>query len=209
MERIETKRFEDFPSTALYLDDLSEIIDTLAKVCRTIEVKAGDYKITDPTELPKLASQFSEGRFNGVYITGEGPYVSVDLRTSGISVYVSQDTLELRGLVAKVRDIVVRGKKRNPHLGWFFSGLSNIAMVVAVWQFMSKEYSLGALLAVLSLASIPISVSYGMKNSVIVYSQPRGSVKTFFERKRDDIALAVIAAFLGGVVTYLTTKFLP
>ena len=68
---------------------------------------------------------------------------------------------------------------------------------------------MGSLLIILSLASIPISVGYGMKNTVIVHSQSRGSVRTFFERKKDDIALAFIAAFLGGAITYLTTKLLP
>jgi len=205
----ESRRFEDFPSATLYLDDLSEILGTLAKACKSIEVRAGDYKICDPAELHVLASQFPKGRFGHIYLQGNDPYVSIDLRTSGVSAYISKDTLEQRGLVSKIRDIVQRGKKRNLHPGWLFSGLSNIAVIVATWQFISKEYLMGSLLIILSLASIPISVGYGMKNTVIVHSQSRGSVRTFFERKKDDIALAFIAAFLGGAITYLTTKLLP
>jgi len=118
----ESPRFEDFPSATLYLDDLSEILGTLAKACRSIEVRAGDYKICDPAELDALASRFPKGQFGHSYLQGHDPYISIDLRTSGVSAYIPKDTLEQRGLVSKIRDIVQRGKKRKLHPGRLFSG---------------------------------------------------------------------------------------
>lgn len=207
LEKITNKISEDFPPTTLYLDDLSQIVEVLVQSCKKIEVKTGDYKITDPSELNALASKFPAGRFDHVYLQGYDPYVSIELRTSGVSAYISEDTLVQRGIVSKIRDIVNSGKKKNP--GWFYGALSNVAAFAGTWQIISKEYVVGALLVFLSLATIPISVRYGMKNKVIVHSQRRSDVKTFFERKKDDIALAAISATLGGVIAYMITKLMP
>lgn len=209
LEKRKNKRFEDFPSATLYLDDLSEMLATLAEVCDRVELKTGDYTISEPVELEILASKFPNGRFGHVYLQGYDPYVSVDIRMSGVSAYISDETLELCGLVSKIRDIVQRRKKRNLHPGWLFSALSFSAASVGTLQIMSKEYLTGSLLIMLSLASIPSIVSYEMKNTVIVHTQPRASVKSFFERKKDDIVLVVIATLFGGFVTYLITKLLP
>ena len=207
MERVTNKRIEDFPPTTLYLDDLAEIVNIVANACQRIEVRAGDYKITDARELTELASKFPTGRFADVCIQGYQPYLSADFRTYGVSVYISEDTLEQRGIVSKVRDIVIGGKKKNP--GWLYGALSNIAAGVGAWQLMSKEYVVGGLLLFLSLAAVPVTVRHGMKNKVIVHSKSCGEVKPFFERKKDDIALAVISAILGGAVGYAITKLLP
>lgn len=156
MERITNKRIEDFPPATLYLNDLSEIVGVMAQACSRIEIKAGDYKITDASELDALAAKFPSGRFDDIYLQGYGPYISIDLRTYAVSAYISEDTLEQRGIVSKVRDIVNSGKKRNP--GWLFGALSNIAVAIGMWQILVKEYYVGALLIFLSLATIPFSV---------------------------------------------------
>jgi hypothetical protein len=205
----ESQLFEDFPSATLYLDDLSEIFGILAEACDKVEVTAGDYEICDPDELDALASKFPQGRFGHIHLQGYDPYIAIDLRTSGVSANISKDTFEQRGLVSKLRDIVQRGKKRNLHPGWLFTGLSHISILGFAWQLFSKEYLMGALLFSLSIASLWISVRYNMKNKVIVHSQRRGSVRTFFERKKDDIALSFIAALFGGAITYLITKLFP
>lgn len=208
LEKIGSRRMEDFPPTTLYLDDLSEIVGIFTKACKCIEIKAGDYKITDPAELEALATKFPNGRFESIYLQGYEPYISLDLRTFGVTAYISDDTLEQRGVVAKVRDILNKGKKKSPRL--LFYALTYIAAFVGTWQIISKDYLLGLPLIGLSLVSISVSVNYGMKNKVVVHSHLRGTAKTFFERKKDDIALAVISAFLGallgGVITYLLRK---
>ncbi len=57
---------EDFPPATLYLDDLAQIVQVLAESCKKIEVKSGDYKIIDSSELNDLASKFPDGRFDHV-----------------------------------------------------------------------------------------------------------------------------------------------
>lgn len=207
MEKITNKRIEDFPPATLYLDDLSQIVEVLAKACKVIEVKTGDYKITDPSELNALASKFPAGRFDDIYLKCNDPYLSIDLKTYGVSAYISEDTLVQRGIISTIREIVNGGKKTNPE--WFYPVLINIPLLVGLSQLISKEYIMGALLIFLSLATVPMGVRYSMKNKVIVHSQQRSEMKTFFERKKDDIALVAISATLGAVIAYMITKLMP
>ena len=195
---------EEFPPTTLYLDDLSEIINILTKACERVNVRAGEYKITDISEIEELASKFPAGRFEDVYLQGDKPYITVNLLTYGVSAYASIDTFENRGIISNVRDIVNRGKKINPAL--FYNSLSYIPILLCIWEFMSKEYVFGTWLIFLSIQAIFIAVKYSMKNKVIIYSRPRSQVKTFFERKKDDIVLAIISAIFGGFVAYIITK---
>ena len=143
-----------------------------------------------------LASKFPHGRFEHVYIKGHKPYITIDLRMSGISAYASNGNIELRGVISKIRDIIQRRKQLNLHLGWLFSALTYIAVTVDTWQLMSKEYVTGMLLIFLSLVSIPISVRYTMKNTVVVRSQPRNLVKNYFERKKMILLLQLFQQYL-------------
>lgn len=207
METITHATFEDFPPTTLYLDHLSQIVGLLGESCKSIEVRTGNYKITNPSELNELASKFPGGRFNDIYLQGYSPFIKIDLRTYGVSAYISEDTLVQRGIVSKVRDIVNGSKKRRP--GWFYSAMLNLAVMIGIWQIMAKEYVVGALLIFLPLSAIPFVVKYGMKNKVIVHSRQRSEVTTFLERKQDDIILVAVSAVLGGMVAYMITKLMP
>ncbi len=207
MERIGNRRIEDFPPTTLFLDDLAEIVSVFTQACKRIEIRAGDYKLTDPGKLEALAKKYPKGRFDDIYLQGYDPYISLDLRTFGISAYISEDTLEQRGIIARIGDIVARGKKKSP--AWLYFPLIYLPVLAGVWQLLSEQYLLGVALITLYFASIPFAVKYGMRNKVIIHSEPQGATKTFLERKKDDIALAVISAGLGGLITYLVTKYLP
>ena len=204
MEKVENKTIEDFPSATLFFDDLSEIVAIFVGSCKRIELKAGDYRITDPKELDELAKKFQKGRFGAIYLQGYDPYIQLNLATR-VSAYISEDSLEQRGIIAKCRDIVARGKKLNPF--WLLNAATNVPTLIAAWQLLSKEYLVGLLLLGLSFALIPVSVTYGMKNRVIVHTHTRASVTTFFQRKKDDIVLAIVSAAIGALVTYLATKY--
>ena len=48
-----------------------------------------------------------------------------------------------------------------------------------------------------------------MKYTVVVYTQNRFEAKSFWQRKKDDVLLAVISAALGAAASYVATKLLP
>lgn len=207
MDRIGNRSFEDFPATTLFLDDVRDIIEVFEDTCQRFEVKANEYKITSASELGDLAAKFPGGRLDDIYIQGYDPYVSVDLRSFRVRAYVSDDTPVQMGVVAKVREIVDRGKRwtATPVLyvpGWI---LSMLGVGLLVWD----RPALGV--SAMSFAASATALSWLMlkRQSVIVYAIERGTRSGFFKRKRDEVVLALIAAAAGSLITYVTTKLLP
>jgi hypothetical protein len=205
LERVTNQSFEDFPPATLYIDDVVQVIDLFLQACERLEIKSGEYKITDKSELNELVTKFPSGRFPGIQIQGYEPYVSVDFRPYGIRVYISEDTLVQRGIVAGIREIVARGKKRRADFA--FNLLFYVGIAAGTWQLMSKDYVLGGFLIGLSFLAIPLAIRSTMRNNVVVYNKTRGEIKSFFERKKDDMVLAIISAAVGALITYLLTKY--
>ena len=208
MERISSKLQEYFPATTLYLDDVIEVIDAFDQACDRIEITAGEYKITSPTELDELASKFTNDRFDNLKIQGYDPYVSLELRSFGARTYISEDSLEQRGLIAKAREVLDRCRRIRLHF------LANAAYIVlcalATWQvFFCKNYYFGGLLMLVGFAMLPFSSHLKTKSAVIAYTRKRVDMKSFYERKKDDVLLAIISAALGAAASYAATKFLP
>jgi hypothetical protein len=207
VERISNRYHEDLPATTLYLDDISEIIDTFAQVCEQIEVSAGEYRITSSTELEMLAGKFPDGKFLDLEIRGRGPSVSLDLNAKGARIYISEDSIVQRGVIAKARELIERGRKfRLKYLVLVaYFGLC----FVGVWQTSDKNYTLAVPAFLAALVFLTKGLDFASKITVVVYTKRRVEMKGFFERKKDDIFLAVISAVAGAALAYLVPKYLP
>jgi hypothetical protein len=205
LERVSNKSFEDFPPTTLYIDDIKRIVDLFSEVCARVDVKAGEFKISDRSELNDLAAKFPSGRFPDIQIQGDKPYVSVDFRPYSIRAYISEDSLIQRALITGVREVVTQGKKRKADFG--FNILFYVGIAAGTWQLAMKEYVVGLFLIGFSFSIIPLAIRSALRNNVIVHSKGRGEIKSFFERKKDDMVLAIVSAILGAVVSYALTKY--
>jgi hypothetical protein len=207
LERVSNKLVDDFPAATLYLDDLAEIVDTFVQACKKIDVTAGEFKIADPSELSALAAKFPDGRFADITIQGYEPYVSLELWSFRARAYVSEDSLEQRGVVSKVREVIHRRRKVRPDR--VIDIAAAISLCIGLWQVMSKTYLLGGPLLFAAFALVPLSSRMRSKNTVLVYAKSRADSKSFFQRKKDDVLLAVIAAAFGAAASYAVAKFLP
>lgn len=207
MEKIANRSINDFPAATLYLDDLEEIAKLLSIQCNDLTITAGEYKITDISEIDDLASKFLSGRFDSVRLKGNDPYITIDFLPSGISAYISNDSLENLGFITKVRNIIASRKKRNPIS--IFTILMYVALTFAVFHFVISSFIIGGMLIAISLGIIPFSIIDEMRNKVIVYSTRQSETKTFFERKKDDIAVSGISGLIGALLGYGISKLLP
>ena len=206
MERVSNKHVDDFPAATLYLEELNEIVDTFVQACESIEVTAGEFKISDPSELGALAAKFPRGRFEDIKVQGYKPYVSLELLSFRARAYISEDSLEQRGIVSKVREVLHRNRKMRSDR--IFDISAAISLCLGAWQILSKTYLLGGPLVVAAFALLLLGGRM-RNNTVLVYAKSRAESKSFFQRKKDDVLLAVIAAALGAAASYAATKFLP
>ena len=206
MERVSNKHDENLPAATLYLDDVIEIIDTFSKACARLEISAGEYKIADPTELKALADKFPLGKFEDLKIQGFEPFVSLELRSYGARTYISEDSLEQRVVVTSAREVLQRCRKIKPNSLVTITFFTLIALTA--WSVTAKSYYLVGSLALASFTLLTITLNFRM-NTIIVYTRTRADSKTFFQRKKDEVLLAVIAAALGAAASYAVIKLLP
>lgn len=204
MERVSNKRLDNFPAATLFLEDVREIVQSFAATCRSVEVQAGEYKITDPSEFDALAAKFEGEPFPPIYIRGSQPYVTFDLHPVGASAYISEDSVEQRGLVARLQEIVERRKRlRTDNVLAVACGL---VFSIGVALVASKDLAIwGIPLVACSWLAFPLALRL-RKRILVAHSRHRREVIGFFQRKKDDLALAGISAVIGAAAGYLASK---
>jgi hypothetical protein len=207
LERVSNKHDENLPAATLYLDDVVEIVDTFSKACERLEISSGEYKTTDPSELSALAGKFPSGRFDDLKIQGFKPFVSLELRAYGARTYISEDTLEQRVVITHAREVLQRCRKIKPGTLENIAFFSLVALSSAA--FIAKFYIAFACLALAWVLMLLFGTRFRMKYTVVVYTKSRSEAKTFWQRKKDDVLLAVISAAIGAAASYAATKLLP
>ncbi len=172
-----------------------------------MEISSGEYKIIDPAELPALAEKFPSGRFDDLKIQGFNPYVYLELRAYGARTYISEDTLQQRVVVTHAREVLQRCRKLKP------GTLENLAfftlVALSTGAFIAKLYIAFACLTVAWVAMLAFGTRFRMKYTVVVYTQKRSQANTFWQRRKDDVLLAVVSAAIGAALSYAATKLLP
>lgn len=207
MERVSNKSYENYPAATLYLEDVIELIEAFSEACAEVEITSGEYKIKGLSELEALVSKCGDEKFENLKIQGYQPYVSLELRGFGARTYISEDSVQQRGVIAKVGDVLHRRRKIRANL---LVHVALIAMVaLATWNALNRQYFISALAITAFLALLPLSKNVWMNGVIVVYAKRRAETRNFFYRKRDDVFLAIISAVFGAVAGYLVAKFLP
>lgn len=204
MERVSNRHIEDFPSVTLYIDDIEEIVALFASACEHVEIETGEFKTSDPSELTDMASKFRSGRFPRVKISGHVPYVSLELLPQRARAYISEDSVEQRGVISKARDVLNRRKKLKPGLvsGFFVFVLSTVGFNLIE----DRQFTIGFILLGFAFLCWPVIVNLSMKNTVTVNTSRLSDRSHFFSRKRDDLILAMISAIVGGAIAIVVAK---
>jgi hypothetical protein len=91
------KRFEDFPPSQLYIEDLKEIIAIFENNCEEVKIRTGDYDDVLSSEIDNLVDSLQSKRFDDIHINAYRPYVALDINSYGISAYTSNDDLIQHG----------------------------------------------------------------------------------------------------------------
>ena len=82
-------------------------------------------------------------------------------------------------------------------------------VALSTGAYIAKFYIAFVCLVIAWLALLSFGIRFRMKYTVVVYMQNRFEAKSFWQRKKDDVLLAVISAALGAAASYAATKLLP
>lgn len=205
MKKSGSKSFEDFPSTTLYLDDLKEILSVLSANCEEVKLRTGDYDDVKPEELDELASSLKSERFQDIYIQAHHPNISIDLRSFGIRAYISEDDVIQRGVISKIREVVARKERR--YFGKVLNVIGILPPAACAISFVMGEYAFSAAMLLLSFLMIFPTVKYQMAHKVIVMPENQETRTPFLKRKKDELLVALVAAFVGAIISFVLVKY--
>jgi hypothetical protein len=82
-------------------------------------------------------------------------------------------------------------------------------VALSTGAFIAKLYIAFACLTVAWVAMLAFGTRFRMKYTVVVYTQKRSQANTFWQRRKDDVLLAVVSAAIGAALSYAATKLLP
>ena len=205
MKKAGNKRFEDFPAAKLYLDDLLELVSVLEENCDKVQIIAADYDEIKPSEIEEVAASVNGNRFGDIYIKSYDPYITLDLRTFGISAYISEDSLIQHGVISKFREIIETRKKK------YFGTLTNIFGLIPMAGFgvsiAKDEWILAGMCLGLTFLMIWPIVKFQMAHKVVVLTTPKTNERSLFSRRKDDIAVAIGSALIGAIVSFILVKY--
>jgi len=210
MKRVKSTYVESLGPVKLFLNDVEEIVSILREVSATVDIRTDEYSMESVEELKKLDVDC----IHELTIQCREPYVSLELDRYRIWLYIAEDTPVSRGLFEKVKEVLVRRRRRlarilrNPSLIWVPLGLLIYPIVIGLRLSNWSLLALGLFL----LISICIWgrwawVARFERYSTIVLRR-QSEHKSFWERNKDQLLLSVISAIIGGVITYVFTILL-
>ncbi|PYE30002.1 hypothetical protein DFP83_1344 [Idiomarina fontislapidosi] len=206
MKRTGNKRIEDFPPSKLYLNDLQDILSLFEHSCKEVTIRTGEYENVKPSEIPELIDKLQLKSFDDIYIVGSGPYVTLDLRSFGISAYVSESSSIQLGLIAQVKDIIRKNRKK------FFRVIPNlligVPMLAGMGAIVYEEWLLALFGFSFSFLMIWPAAKYQMSKTLEVFTIPKKKEPSFFKRRKDELIIAVTSAFLGAFFSMVLVKYL-
>ncbi|EGQ7997855.1 hypothetical protein D8T39_21485 [Vibrio vulnificus] len=201
-----SRLIENFPPAILYLDDIERIVAILERSFDTVSVSTEEFDEVTSEELLKLASQTEGERFNRLQIKCREPHINLEFLPYKITAYISDERPETIGAIELIKGIIHSRKRRLFRLvkwsGYVVPG-------VLVGLFISepdKVLAFGALISAILIGIL--SFRYEMSSSVIVKTTTKSDTPNILSRNSESLIVAILAALVGSVVSYVLTKYL-
>jgi hypothetical protein len=118
MKKLAKSMHKSLPALKIYVDEIQDIFELLQQHCQSTTILTDEYEIDDIQELPKLKDKLGE-QIHELEIKGSTPYISIDLERSSGRIYLGDNSLESRGILEQLQDILLKGKR---NVVWRFFG---------------------------------------------------------------------------------------
>jgi len=211
MQKLTKSLSEHLPPVKLFLDDLEQIVEILQEVSKKVKISTNDYAFED---LKELVNKKYES-INKLHISISDPYVSLDLESYGISLYIEKDEPISRGLFEKIKQILIQRKRpfgwllTNWYLAGIFAGISIPLLIIGI----EKNISSFIILGIIPFGCIAaIWTVYGLRNqsksNSIIIPKYKNEAPSFIKRNSDKIILIIFSALAGGIITFLVEKWI-
>ena len=193
----------NFGPVTIYTDDLKAVAELLQtgkqKPKIVLKDKSHSYEF-EGAEGIKEIEQLPVSSFHDIEITSYGdPHISIRLSDFQLQFYVSNDSVQGRGLMEKTIEIL---KPRNLYLSYAL--MSPVLPMVAAMKMYSLREANGLTATIITLALCAAWAVVGtvsqFKRFCTLHTRPRHAMPSFFVRRKDEVLLAVISGAVGAVL---------
>lgn len=194
----------------LFVDDLAVIEKILRDELhvRTFVIETTGYRYNSVSEIDNQNDPVV--RLN---ITTHEPHIVINFNEHGASLYVSEDTIETLGAVSKIEEIIRKGERKtrwlNAQLAPGFLGASVVVFPIVITLSFKTRFFLAAYFCIVIFFLIIVwgrkSYNSQLREFCRVEFIKKKDRTSFWIRKKDDILLAVISAFLGTIFGVVMT----
>jgi hypothetical protein len=196
----------------LYKEDIEKVYDLLKDIdSESVRIETRQYRLDNLSELFALDTL----KFGKLHIATKDPYVSFDFEDGALVLYSDKDTLEMEGLLARIRTIVEVRKRfrRGRYFRFVFFlvvmlvgiGLLIVRALIFGKQPLWVSIVLGALVGVVGSIVGDRFGSWGDTNAVI-FNRSRKELPSFWQRQKDNILVNLVYFILGAFVSYLISS---
>jgi hypothetical protein len=201
--KIEKKFRKKYGPIVLWWDDVTEIFESVRAPAKNLEISTNEYKFST---LETAKEHFGETPQYVFKLTASTPYVNLDGDKMGTSLYIGEGAASA-GLFLELDELLSK-RQRKPR--WMYSSwLILPALLLGPLQYATNGLTLRACLVGLQLVCLAWylrAAFVGMRRGIVVHAQRRSESKAFFSRNKDQLALMIISALVGGLVAIGGTK---
>ncbi|MCL4199473.1 MAG: hypothetical protein KJZ69_18420 [Phycisphaerales bacterium] len=192
------------PALRLYLDDVQAIFACLEQNCGgRVSITTCNHEIGSPEELQHLAAEYT----NDLSIECTEPYLTLELKAHDGRLYVGGSDVQCAGICAKVESLLAHCPKCYPVLHpWLAQAIIfGVVVLAPAWLWgrvvqVSELWSWAFTLVALWIA-FSIEFEWRFKHYNTVVFARRKDRPGWLRRNRDQLALAVVSAIAGSIVT--------
>ena len=206
MKKIVKSYCEIIKPVKLYLDDLTEIVEILKGACEEVCIQIEDVQLDDLDEISSLRKEV----IFDISVRGYEPYVSVEMKPHTIHLYIQEDTPESRGLLEKVKTVLLRCRRFTLFLDnapYIFGTL--LGFSIGIFVILKERPMVFGILNLALFMAVVLSFKFvfneKLKHYTTVVLKYKIETPGFFKRNKDRILLALISASIGAIVTYILT----
>jgi hypothetical protein len=195
----------------LWRNDLEEIVDILGARGGTVEIASSDYSFESVAELVEHCGVIHP--LTNLEIVGSKPYTTISLRRFEARLYVAEETGS--GVFFELSKILAPRQRRWPFL-YSFPFVYTI-IVLSIWPnaigWLLPNFKEAASGWVIVASNVAVMVGWvcwvtfiRLRHYVVIRLQRHSDRTSFFYRKKDELALLITGAIVGGVITFVGTK---
>lgn len=208
MQKITKSIYVSLPIINIYVDEVREIYNFLAEHCKGgVGIEILDYKLDSIEEINNLPYEM----VHNLEITCQEPYIRIRLEKHSASINASEDTIENEGIVAKLKEILLKHKLIViPVIGYSFitgiaGGLTFFPIYMTMYAYYSKDYAHAILwfIAFTLLLTMTCNMwhQYYCRYSTI-YLRARKEKDSFWKRNKDQLIMLLIGFLLGNIPAF-------